>query len=1141
MAKIFRHHIGTDTLIDWDASSPYRASTIDQITDPDGGNASNEITSIPSPFARMDLVKTAFKEVAATGVSLEGNTIYHKMVSDALDVGQIFFNFDQMSDKINILSWDRRTDLQNLLDSANKSHQLFGRTLELFLKQDAGAYNFDALQRIFLLEQPGHGSSKMQVLGGTSPSTIFFGTANDLTGAQFQFDSDYTFDEYYRSLDKRDPDYIKFWFYLRNCIPHFSSRFPEVNEYLTKVYANLAEVKFKAELNDLDINSYESNLHPISAEDIGVTVEVCGFNILQKNVKTLVEEIPTLSDFVIGTSKEFERPPLVLPNETNTQGWKYINDPWSSSNKAPHFDPKQLGRRNLPHSNVPYPYLTISDFLEPYIMKLPYEVEDKYFFNGNYKGEHKGYILPIKKEIFKYFDIDTIKGVSSNGEPFFELEDTANGVKAILRIPIKGNKIITFERYYMQQASQVVLADISEEENKGAIVDMPIGINLFPIVKPTYTNGIFKASIIDLSENPLIASDSWDMHFYDDANSDVPVNLKYTSIDRKLDGRLDHIVHFNVGQNFNYTVIQNNSFSGLILPIFKIVERGMARFKFAVDFGTTNTHIEYLQEGREGTYPFEITKEDAQMVTMYKDITSDMEVARRRTLGLEELETSLTRTIVPFEIGSNNYLRFPIRTSLQVSKRYNFNHTAKSFVTSSVPFHLFKDAIEKGFDVSTHLKWSTLSDSGELGMQNLKKIESYFDNLLFLIRNKVLQNGGDLSNTELVWTYPSSMSTFRLNSLEEVWNDLFSRYFEGSEIPKKISESIAPFIYYSKKKGVNSLSHPVIGLDIGGGTSDIIIYSKDKAQLISSFKFGGNALFGDGYNSNKDLNGFVQRFIPEAIQFLDDNSLTFKITFSEIVKDFDSGDIVSALFALEDNQKLVEEGKNFKFTESLKNESDLKAVFLIFYSALFYHLGKISKTKNFTLPRHLILSGTASKTAKILDPSPDSKTIKLLVTNIFKQLDVDSSNASIDIEHDRNPKEMTARGSLMAKSYGEDDLFYIQHSNMEENKKLTYQEAESEDHLSSVYDEYLHFIDVLRGIGNEIDLEDKFGISSTAFATSIDILLQDYKSDTLMGLKKKMEDENAPSNKELKETMFFYPLIGRLNKIALSLYKNKAQ
>ncbi|MCD7977453.1 MAG: hypothetical protein LUG51_09930 [Tannerellaceae bacterium] len=52
-----------DTIEDWQDSIEYVDRDIEVIDDPDGESAHREITSIPSPFARIDLLKTAFQRI----------------------------------------------------------------------------------------------------------------------------------------------------------------------------------------------------------------------------------------------------------------------------------------------------------------------------------------------------------------------------------------------------------------------------------------------------------------------------------------------------------------------------------------------------------------------------------------------------------------------------------------------------------------------------------------------------------------------------------------------------------------------------------------------------------------------------------------------------------------------------------------------------------------------------------------------------------------------------------------------------------------------------------------------------------------------------------------------------------------------
>ena len=150
MAKVFRFHQGNDNIEDWQNSTIYGSNAIEAIQDPAGASARKEITSIPSPFARIDLVKSAFQSLVDSE-NLEGKTIFHKMVSDCFDIGEIFFNIDKHQDKVRIIVWDKQKDLDNLLNSINSKHRLLGETLKLYLDQDAKAYNFEDTQRLYLL------------------------------------------------------------------------------------------------------------------------------------------------------------------------------------------------------------------------------------------------------------------------------------------------------------------------------------------------------------------------------------------------------------------------------------------------------------------------------------------------------------------------------------------------------------------------------------------------------------------------------------------------------------------------------------------------------------------------------------------------------------------------------------------------------------------------------------------------------------------------------------------------------------------------------------------------------------------------------------------------------------------------------
>ena len=76
------------------------------------------------------------------------------MVSDSLDVGQIFFNYPSMKDRVEIKVWNKK-NIDELLNSSNTSHKTYGKSLKMFFEQDgkgSDPYNFGKMQNIYILK-----------------------------------------------------------------------------------------------------------------------------------------------------------------------------------------------------------------------------------------------------------------------------------------------------------------------------------------------------------------------------------------------------------------------------------------------------------------------------------------------------------------------------------------------------------------------------------------------------------------------------------------------------------------------------------------------------------------------------------------------------------------------------------------------------------------------------------------------------------------------------------------------------------------------------------------------------------------------------------------------------------------------------
>lgn len=326
-----------NTLKHWDESCMYDDKQIAAI-ESSNKESFNQPTSIPSPFARIALVKTAFAEVAEYGdFALKA---YQKIVSDSLDVAEIFFTFDKWREKIEIIRWGKTEDLKKL----STGHRQFQKTLRTFLTDDATVYNFDKVEYIYILKYKPTG----EMIGATSPCTLFFSSANKLEEVDIQLNNTHkAFDGNIVSLSERSWEFQKYlytWIYANNENRIIqgkaaSSIFYEIQKYLEQ----------------------------------------------QKLIIEKTAEIDALSNNADTTLKET---------------YKVLRAP----------DVEILGKILYQNKKSTVQYLTVDDLLENCIMRLPYEIKKDSFFDGNLQENSKQtYLLPIKEKFFDHYTIDDLK------------------------------------------------------------------------------------------------------------------------------------------------------------------------------------------------------------------------------------------------------------------------------------------------------------------------------------------------------------------------------------------------------------------------------------------------------------------------------------------------------------------------------------------------------------------------------------------------------------------------------------------------------------------------------------------------------------------------------------------------------------
>jgi hypothetical protein len=1147
MSKIYRLHKGaTDTIRDWTQINSYLdAAQIDNIPDPSGANAKMQITSIPSPFARIDLVKTAFKSIVASG-NPTGSSIYHKMVSDALDVGQTFFNIARLADKIEIIAWNPglswvagkmmvsdESDLGQLIHSASPSQRLYGETLRMFFSQDAAEYNFDLLQQFYLLNYK-KGQGWLNMIGGTSPATLFFSSANNHDYVQLEFGQDKLFDEVYCPLQDRNEDYILFLYSLRVAMPGFRTRFHIMDAYL-ELCLPLLRTATKEKVILLESSNYCGNYNPISIAGEGNHPEIGGFEL--RGIKINNAKPQEESDFVIAATQVSDGLlPLVLPAYTFTGGLNYVDGKWPSNLKAPYFDPLPLAERILPGLIIKYPYLTVSDLLEPFLIRLPFQPNEHKFFNGNFpKGTNEGYLLPVTQMFFRYFKSEDLLQPLMDGQPMFEfVKLSGNAVKAKLRIPLKSGRFIDMERIYETDMAQAGYTDPDLSRNRGIIREQQFSIVIYPFVKRgTDDNAAYTIMLLD-HDRAHTAARSYQLKYYKNSVPQQPVAIKAQRQKSNKQQDLVDTIYDVVQSEFDFITVERGKTRGCLIPLFPVKPKSSAsrQFSFSIDFGTTNTHIEYSVEGCPAQ-PFDITIEDQQLGMLHtqNDETYNHLAAAKFGKGATLLLENVPKELMPEFVGPKTIYQFPRRTVVSESLTVDLNSDTYPFADFSIYWQYDNGGRARQLRHHTNLKWSNISERPETG----KRIEGYIANLILLLRNKVVLNGGDLSRTRIIWFYPTSMSTARLHAFENIWEKMVAQYIGPDIALTRLPESVAPFYYFREREGAVAGNHPVINIDIGGGTTDVVVYKGMQIDSYTSFKFAGNVLFGDGYKSNPKANGFVQFFEQYCRSNLGNSILAQHLPAAESIDH--SGEFITNLFGLQNHPDRGE--VTFSFTEKLRETEELKIIPLLFISSIFYHVACYQKAQGGAVPRYITFSGTASKMLHILDASKGLKSIQKLANQVFNDV-FESSDAAIELKIAAGPKEVTAKGGLenpvvptVNKSvlFGTEDIL--------KQTTLSYREAAGELSRKAIVQEVTAFIDLFFTWNSKIDFSNEFALNTRRFAdfkkelkTDLDIFLSE-------GIAEQQQEMNKQEDEVMDETLFFMPLRGVLNRLAYWIISNK--
>jgi hypothetical protein len=1122
----------TQNIKHWDGrlGNPYGKNDIEIIDDSSGANAEKPITSIPSPFARIDLVNTAFAYCADHDLMQRPlTTIYDKIVSDSLDVGLLFFKSNHVSNntgmKINILKWDRKNRLDALKNSESRGHNLLAKTLELYLEADKEQNNFAELDDLFFLLVDG------ELTGSTSPKTMFMPPADPVTKARgMRFDEDFLFDDNYCHLYKRLQDYQKYLYFYFNVRPELKTKMGDFYRYVEKnIKLTMSQDRiFNDLIVDFNLKTTVAKLSQFEECFIPLTM-MSDSNCEVKSLKNVPIHTPktsdpkyieSSSDFVIKSNRgaHGKLKPLVLANGFS-KPYKYTLHQWDPTTVVNFNEKTPIYERILPSLTEKYPYLTAGDFLEPFIVEFDYTLNNADFFVVGFDDNSRNVIPPLTKTFFQYFSIDDVLR-TGNSQPMVVIESSHKGYYRVkLNIPVRGG-IVSYERAYEES--------IERQGDKGRIISSNFDLNIFPN-KPSGNN--VRVAMLERT-----SGHESKLAFYDGLMNEIEDVKKNTRASRQIGNSFDYSI-YGMKNAFNYIAFNINQQYGepisacLALKGQNEYPQGHEQIVFGVDFGTTNTHVEY-RRGNEAPKPFELKN-----VTKIFSKLTDLQLQDNI-----EFSSKPPFLFLPKDIKSGTKFSFPQRTVIGERNDINYINSAETLGDVNIPFSYEKDMSGgNSTSVKTNLKWSKERDT-------ISRIKHYIEELCLLMLNKVCDEGGDVEQTRIFYSYPSSMSKNRQDRFGEIWNNAVATVF-GETVTGNIesmSEGLAPFYYYINQQGIMAYNRPVLSIDIGGGTTDVTLFKDKDPQWTTSFTFAGNALFGNGYGIGPDLNGFLCRYGEETLS-------EFGGLAPQIFKSLpeDSADRISFLFSLESNEEL-NKGINPQcfFSYKLKNDSSFKFVFVLFYSAIIYHIAQIMKEAKQDVPSAIVFSGTASKVLGLIDSDPNLKSLGALTEILFSKVFGEEKRQLITIKREGNPKEVTSKGLIYA-------LAKEQKGDMAAKSRLLAQVqlGGSNGDIFPLFDDCLQYEtiiknesvlrEVIENVESFLDLMMEIGKSKQFFMQEFGIERAVLTHEAVGNVKNRLYDylkfglgesrDVSGGDTTLDETLFFYPVRGLLGVLAFEL------
>ncbi len=501
--------------------------------------------------------------------------------------------------------------------------------------------------------------------------------------------------------------------------------------------------------------------------------------------------------------------------------------------------------------------------------------------------------------------------------------------------------------------------------------------------------------------------------------------------------------------------------TALIVPRLHTIENiDSSETTIAIDLGTSNTYLAYYHQSANASAKPTIqdfsTVHGAgngrfvELEFMHKDIEKNQLLKRgltdfyqdtilptsNGTPNEEALSAQLSEFIPARIVSGEDELgfRFPIPSVINRLRSQNGNNGMDPLLNRSIPFAYYsigwRRDEERNEDIDNiaegTFKWFYGKDDSDgiyrKDTERENDFVAFMSELLFIVRCNMLCNGYDLHTCKIIWTYPLSFQEELVDMYTEVWKVNFCKFFRpewlnptnGNILPtkedqvkdyiKSTNESLTPF--YACCDNPNAVTHLNLVIDMGGGSTDIIGYRKNKVEFITSFGFAGNSLYLSGglnHDDVKNERNYIFDNARKACEYLQQRQSVLERT-----RKINLEAPISSLM----NYGFSQDSRNFK---TIFFNPIPKFMLQLHNAALFYHIAQVCHAMvPDEMPVNIYLTGNGSKL--ITMNSNAIKYLRLAFQKMYNTTEIEAQR--ITVTDYPNPKAATVYGALEGSKKG---------------------------------------------------------------------------------------------------------------------------